>query len=612
MGRLLNFIARILNYIPEFFARFFCCFCGYLLYILFIPRRHIVLKNLHTVFPDKSERWYRKLARVNCCRWAETVWLFLIGSVWDKEKIRQRFSVSPALRDWMATFDQRRKSAVVLVPHLNLMETMTWIPALFEHFPDTGVVYRPFRSKWFENWIRATRERFGLQLISRKRGVMPLEKILKNNGIIGILFDQSAGEPGCLTTFFKRLASCTDLPGRLVEKYGSDVVAIYLKRTGFLQGELCLEEIACQKETLSVTLEANRWLAAHLETDPAFYENWLWLHRRWKIQHWPLRRFNIFQKRNLLDETCDYFNWTQLPRKTEAWIRMPDNLSDVIAVLPLLEALRKARPDFCLHLLSPKDFAPWLQRHTPVDLIHTLPCRKGWGYFKHFFAIRKSYPDVWINFSDTFRSDLEAYLSGAEQRFGIRKRRWRFLLNHVFEVSAHSQEDLTTVGYKFLQAFGLKEPLEYPRISKKNTNGIKTFGCIINVHKYKSESAFWKHLMGLALEKFPEADCVLWEDSKYRLLDVEILLDLPKNRIKLLKDPTLLQTETVLKTLDFVITDDQDIAHLCNYLGILTFSLCGDKFCKAARPELKNVRCIRTTMQNNSADSVFAQIVGAL
>lgn len=468
MGNLLNIIAKILSCVPEVLAKCVCTFFGYLLYALLMPRRYIILKNLHAVFPDKSEAWRRKLARTNCCRWAETVWLFLTGSVWDKEKIRKHFSVSPALSDWIATFNHTQKSAVVLVPHLNLMETMTWIPAFFEHFPDTGVVYRPFRSKWFENWIRATRERFGLQLISRKRGVMPLEKILKNNGIVSILFDQSAGEPGCLTTFFKRLASCTDLPGRLAEKYGSEVVAIYLKRTGFLQGELCIETIPCQKKTLNVTLEANRWLEGHLESDPTFYENWLWMHRRWKIQHWPMRRFNISQKRDLLAETCAYFNWSQLPRRTETWIRMPDDLQSVIATIPLLNLLRKARPDFHIHLLCNKAFASELQRYASVDVIHTLPYRSGWGYFKHFFAIRKTYPEVWINFADTLKSDLEAYLSGTPQRFGIRKRRWRLLLNHVFKVNTNSQENLTVSGYKFLQAFGLKESLETTDVSKKS------------------------------------------------------------------------------------------------------------------------------------------------
>ena len=570
------------------------------------------------VFPDKSEQWRRNLARINCCRWVETVWLFLTGSVWDKEKIRQHFSISPALSDWVATFGRTEKSAVVLVPHLNLMETMTWIPAFLEHFPDTGVVYRPFRSKWFENWIRTTRERFGLQLISRKRGVMPLERILKNNGIIGILFDQSAGEPGCLTTFFGRLASCTDLPGRLVEKYDSEVVAIYLKRTGFLRGELCMEEIPCQRETLGVTLEANRWLETHLQKDPAFYENWLWMHRRWKIQHWPLRRFNIFQKRNLLSETCAYFNWPQLPRKTEVWVRMPDDLTDEIAVLPLLSVLRKARPDFRVHLLCPKTFAPWLQRHASVDLIHTLPCGSGWGYFKHFFAIRKSYPEVWINFADSFKSDLEAYLSGTKQRFGMRRHRWRFLLNHVFKIDTSLPESLTVSGYKFLQAFGLREPLEGPKTPKKRAKVIKAFGCIIKPYARKIEpkkNAFWKQLIISALEKFPEANCVLWEERKDYPMDIQMLLELPQERVSTLKEPMLLQTEAALNTLSFVITDDKDTMRLCNYLGITTFFVGEYNFCEKTSQELRNVHIVEPAIQGFktlSADFAFEQIAKVL
>gem|GEM_PF-5366476 len=367
---------------------------------------------------------------------------------------------------------------------------------------------------------------------------------------------------------------------------------------------------------MSVTLEANRWLETHLQNDSVFYENWLWLHRRWKIQHWPTRRFNIAQKRNLLSETCAYFNWSQLPRKTEVWVRMPDRLSDIIAVLPLLKLLRKARPDFYLHLLCHKAFAPWLQRHASVDVIHTLPCRSGWGYFKHFFAIRKSFPEVWINFADSFKSDMEAYLSGTKQRFGMRKHRWRFLLNHVFKISTNPQESLTASGYKFLQAFGLKELLEPPKISRKRAKEVKAFGCIIKALPHKMNSltnAFWKQLIASILEKFPEAHCVLWEEQKEELIDVQIRLDLPRDRVSILKEPTLLQAEAALDTLNFVITDDKDAMCLSNYLGITTFFIGDTHLCETTLQELVNAHAITLTTQNvESANSVFERIVGVV
>ena len=178
------------------------------------------MHNLYIVFPQKTEKWRRKVGLIHCCRWVETAWAFLVTTCWSEDKIKQRIKPSAAFKNWIQDVQKNKRSAVVLVPHLNLMEAMTWAPCFFQKFPNTGVVYRPFRTKWFEDWIRKTRERFGLQLISRKRGVAPLEKILKNGGIVSLLFDQSAGETGCLTTFFERLASTTDLPGRLIEKYG--------------------------------------------------------------------------------------------------------------------------------------------------------------------------------------------------------------------------------------------------------------------------------------------------------------------------------------------------------------------------------------------------------
>ena len=616
MQRFLYHISKILDCIPDRFVRWFCILGGCMLYHVFPSRRRIILKNLYTVFPQKSEKWRRKIAKINCCRWVETVWLFITGSSWKQGKILEHFSVSAALKNWIQHFQKNKKSAVVLVPHLNLMETMTWIPCFFDEFPNVGVVYRPFRSKWFETWIRTTRERFGLQLVSRKRGIAPLEKILKNNGIVGVLFDQSAGETGCLTTFSGKLASCTDLPGRLVEKYASEVVAIYLKRTGFLRGELCIEEIHCQKNPLSVMVESNRWLETKLQTESAFFENWLWMHRRWKTQHWPLRRFNISQKRNLLSETCAYLNWDRLPQKTSLWIRMPNWLGDCIMTLPLLWAIRKARPDFCVHLLCQRGFAPWLQRHAPVDFIHMLPKKSGISYFKSFLKLREQYPDIWLNFTNSTRSDLEAFCSGAKQRFGVQKQGWRFLLNYVAKIKPTVGEHQTEFWYRFLQGFGLKEPIARSSICIKTTSDVKSFGCFFgsaNTPQKRWPAGHWRELVRRLLEEYPNAHCLLLGSAKDKTLGTQILMGLPTERVKNLAGATsLIQLEEILNSLDLVIANDSGGMHMSNYLGIPTVGIFGPTDPSWGGPFFDGHTCVvkspTQNLQDLSVEHVFTQI----
>ncbi len=579
MLQILSWITKLFNKLPACWIKVLCNCFGFFIYYGLRSRRQILLKNLYIVFPKKTEKWRRKLARLNCCRWVETAWMFLVSSHWEKETIQKTFTISPALKNWIDNFNKNPKATVVLVPHLNLMESLTWLPAFFETFPASGVVYRPFRTKWFENWIRKTRERFGLQLISRKRGVLPLEKILKNNGIVSILFDQSAGETGCLTTFFSRLASSTDLPGRLVEKYNTDVVAIFMRRTQFCQGEFCIEEIATPKTALGVTLEANRWLESKLSSESCFYENWLWMHRRWKIQHWPLRRFNISQKRNWLPEVCSYFNWSQLPKTTQAWFRMPNWLGDCVMSYPILKAIRKARPDFCIHLVVQKYLAPLLQHYFPADFIHVLPQKSGLSYFDSFWKIRQQYPDLWVNFTNSIRSDIEAWCSGAPQRFGLKKT-WRPLLTHTYSYEIKPNEHQTELWYRFAQNFGLKEPLCADPVNHTHvSSNISVFGCFLgssNTPEKRWPMYCWQELIWALLKKFPEANCVLLGSEKDALFCEEILINLPQDRVKNLAGKTsLIQLTHVLETLDFIVGNDSGGMHLSNFLGIPTVGLFG-------------------------------------
>ena len=580
MEKFLPFLGFLLNFIPEKIAEGVCRFFGLLLYYLHWSRRKILLKNLYIAFPEKSETWRRQLARVNCARWVETVWLFLCASRWHPSRVKKHLSLSPAFKNWIEQLNKQPRATVLLIPHLNLMELMTQVPCLFEKFPRTGIVYRPFKNVALERWIRQTRERFGIRLLSRKRGLQTIETLLANKGLAGFLFDQSTGDVGCLTTFMERLASSTPLPGIYAEKFQADIAVVYVKRTGFCHAELCIEELGVEKKALSVTLAADRWLEQKLRTDAAFYKNWLWLHRRWKTQENPERRFRIEQKRNYLSETCRGNGWEQLPKKTDVWIRLPKWLGDCVMSYPLVVALRRARPDFHLHAVVTENLADLVKNHFPVDHVVTLPKHSGLSYFKPFWAIRRHYPDIWINFPNSQRTDIEAFCSGATQRFGIQKKHRRFLLTHTVRMQSYPDEHQTQFWHRFLQTFGLDVPLsKKPLFEPKKFTTITAFGCFVgsaNTPSKRWPITHWQNLIAQLLQTFPNARCVLLGSASDRPLCETVAESLPPERIQISAGKTDISTlESQLRTLDFVISADSGGLHFANFLGLPTVALFG-------------------------------------
>lgn len=580
MEKFLSFLGFLLNVVPETIARGLCRFFGLLLYYFYRTRRKILLKNLYITFPEKSETWRRKLARINCARWAETVWLFLCASRWNPSRVKKHLSLSPSFKNWIEQLNKQSRATVLLIPHLNLMELMTQVPCLFEKFPRTGIVYRPFKNAALEHWIRQTRERFGIRLLSRKRGLQTLETLLANKGLVGFLFDQSAGDVGCLTTFMERLASSTPLPGIYAEKFQADIAAVYIKRTGFCRAELCIEELTVEKKAIPITLAADRWLEKKLRTDATFYENWLWLHRRWKTQEHPDRRFRIEQKRNCLPETCGANGWKQLPKKTDVWIRLPKWLGDCVMSYPVVTALRRARPDFYLHAVVVENLADLVKRHFSVDHVVTLPKPSGLSYFRPFLAIRKRYPDVWINFPNSQRTDIEAFCSGATQRFGIQKKHRRFLLTYTVRMQPEADEHQVQFWYRFLQNFGLNVSLERkPFFEPKKFTTVTAFGCFVgsaNTPAKRWPTEHWRQVIGKLLQTFPNAQCVLLGSASDRPLCETVAESLPPERIQISAGKTDISAlETQFRTLDFVISADSGGLHVANFLGLPTVALFG-------------------------------------
>lgn len=449
----------LIAHAPEWLLRAIAAALGETLFLVARGRRRLMLSNLDHAFPDRPPGWGKAVARASSRRLVETGLLSLATPFLPERRIRRIARLSPTVAEWARDLADHPRPVVLGTLHLALWETQTWLKLLCPTpLPAFGIVFRPLNQPSVNAYVKTTRERFGMRLLSRREGFVDAIRILRGNGCVGILVDQNAGMQGALTTFLGRVCSTTELPGLLAVRTGAEVRSFHPRRTGFWRVEFDSQPIAHDGTAAGVTVAFNRWLEQALARDVGLCACWLWIHDRWRHQDEPARRLRLESKRDLLQDEMRLRGWAELPRRTRLWIRLPNWLGDVVMALPLLRALRASRPDAEIVLLARPRFLPLLSRLGVADRLEALPPR-GRAYWRRFLRLRSAHPDLWLLFTHSVRGDLEARLAGAPQRFGIvRTGRFRPLLTHAyrpprgFDGPTRHQFDLWEA---FLRHFGL-------------------------------------------------------------------------------------------------------------------------------------------------------------
>jgi ADP-heptose:LPS heptosyltransferase/lauroyl/myristoyl acyltransferase len=459
----LNVLGRLIALTPEAVLRGAAA-CGGELILWLAPRRRRVLRsNLHHAFPDRPRSWRRGIARESSRRLVETTMLSIAAPYLGDARIRRIAGLGPSVDAFARETSARPRPVVLATLHLALWESQTWLKFLSPvPLPEFGIIFRPLDSPAADAFVKRTREKHGMRLLSRREGFAQALGILRGRGCVGVLFDQNAGLQGALTLLLGRVCSTTELPGVLAAKFGAELRTFYPRRTAFWRVTFESDPVPFDGTAAGATLALNRWFEQAM-ADEDLCASWLWAHDRWRNQDIPSVRLRLEARRDLLNEDLRARGLSRLPRKTRIWVRMPNWLGDVAMVLPLLRALRASRPDAEITLLAQPGFVPLLESLGVGDAVRPLPLR-GPDYLAHFSSLRASYPDVWILLTNSLRGDLEARFAGCPQRFGVaRPGKGRPLLSSTYPVPAgfdearHHQLELWE---NFLRHFGLNAPLD--------------------------------------------------------------------------------------------------------------------------------------------------------
>jgi KDO2-lipid IV(A) lauroyltransferase len=181
------------------------------------------------------------------------------------------------------------RGAVVISAHMGNFDLLGCAEAL--RGQPVNVVYKDIRWKQAHNFFFAARRRCGVTVIPPKGSERQILRALRANQVVAFVIDQHMPKHrGVACRFFGRYASTTPAPALFALKTGAVVVPALIRRVGYsgrhvtqIFPPIAMEEPHAERaDNLRHNMQRlNDWLEAEVQKTP---EQWLWLHKRWKIE----------------------------------------------------------------------------------------------------------------------------------------------------------------------------------------------------------------------------------------------------------------------------------------------------------------------------------------
>jgi len=242
-------------------------------------RRCVVRRNLELCFPEASPAQRRRWTREVFVHFGQT----FVDRVWlwhgDPALVERRVELSGRV-DLL----EAGQPVICFVPHFYGMDA-GWTRLTHSIGRNWWTFYAPQRKPGMDHWIRQGRQRYAQpRLVSRKEGVRPLLKGLRDGAALCLLPDMDLGaRDSVFVKFFGQdAATVTSLP-RLAKAAGVPVVpwVCRLVPGGYRVEVLDAWDGYPSGDDLVDARFMNEQLEALIRTMPGQYH---WLHRRFKTR----------------------------------------------------------------------------------------------------------------------------------------------------------------------------------------------------------------------------------------------------------------------------------------------------------------------------------------
>ncbi len=246
-------------------------------------RRKTVEQNLRLAFPEQTEAWRQDVCRRAYQHLGREAAAMLRLAKLDRQAVIDR----TVTRGWdeMEGALSEGKGCILATGHYGNWEIAAAAVAA-RGVPISAIVRRQ-GNLLVDQRLDETRRRLGVETISQREAPGRVPRVLRRNGVVGIVGDQDARKAGVFVPFFGVPASTHRGPALFAIRFGAPVFACVARR---LPGPGVRSGVAGTRvpeprtgDVEAVVRARTAALAARLEASVREApEQYFWFHRRWK------------------------------------------------------------------------------------------------------------------------------------------------------------------------------------------------------------------------------------------------------------------------------------------------------------------------------------------
>ena len=356
---------------------------------------------------------------------------------------------------------------------------------------------------------------------------------------------------------------------------------------------------------------AHKYLARQILSCPLGMPEWLWSHGKWKIHFYPEQRFNLKCKRSFLPETLNHTG-------TKIFVRMPNWLGDVVMALPILRAIRKARPDMEFWIMAKPCYIELIKYLRLGEQFVPVHDKLDLSFVQKLFELRRKFPECHLLFTNSLRGDLESLLIGAPQRFGcVIGKTYRPVLSHYYSCSLEefNSTHLTHTWGNMVKKFGLKEKISFKSFKilnrpKKLSGKIGIAIGSSNEPNKRWSAEYWIEFIKLIMKSHPELQIFLYGTVNDYKQAKNILAECADFGIQSLIGKTnILELAREFSSCNAVIGCDSGAVHLSSAVGTPTLAIFGPTNPKVTAPCFDTPKVNHVALQGESLSACKPQDV---
>ncbi len=236
------------------------------------------------------------------------------------------------------SLEENGKGVICVIAHMGNWELLARIRGNFTEVSRFGSMYRELDNPLIEDRWHRRREKSGCEMFGRKTSSFANStRILRDNGMLGILCDQNAGNFGIQVPYYGKMASTTNLPALLQRRTGAVLHPVTVRTTSLGNWEVSFgPEIPVGnrgKDIPDTTAKINAVLSGIGIQSPA---DGFWMHNRWKQEA-------VVPRGEAIAELTSDYGRPFIPFRLIA--ALPSRLEEGLLFLIIMRCILRARRD---------------------------------------------------------------------------------------------------------------------------------------------------------------------------------------------------------------------------------------------------------------------------